>query len=287
VGTSKGKTMAKTKKKPAAKKAPKKKISMEVDFSDDAYVKLAMAQELEVPVDDMEIEEDRGMTGFGEGTVYRVTAGRKEYLVADDEDAVEKLAVAVVLQDLEESPENFEQNFIASHIDMDRLRRDLYSDVYDSNFERLNDEAERKPMEFMKDNDIDIPEPTKAEVADYAEKMSNEEKSAEDITRELHEGDPDAEDKWITMGDEPEVPNKDIEEIADRETNEQLKDPMSYLSDIYSADEVVKKAIEIGGIDEKAAAGEAVDVDGPGHFLSSYDGNLHKGPGGIVYWRTN
>lgn len=267
--------MAKVKSKSKTKKSTKPK-SVKVDWGDEDSIKRAMAVELDVPEEDLEIEEDSGLSSFHEGTVYRLSVGRTEYAVAEDDDTAHKLAVAVVLQDLEESPEIFEQSFIQSHINMDRLRRDLHSDVYDMNYERLKEEAERRPMEFLKDNDIDIPEPTKAKLNDAAE-------DAEAYEKLLGM---DAESQWIEVGEEPEVPDKEIETIAENETTSQLKDPIDYLSDIYG-DEAVKKAIEIGGIDEKAAAEEAVSVDGAGHFLSGYDGNLHDGPGGIVYWRTN
>ena len=46
-------------------------------------------------------------------------------------------------------------------------------------------------------------------------------------------------------------------------------------------------AIKLGGIDIDRAARDAVDTDGPGHFLSSYDGETYELPGGGVYWRVN
>jgi len=266
----------------AKKKSPKK---VTVDWSDEDSVKAAMARELDVGVDDLEIEEDRGLSSFGEGTVYRISSGRQEWLVAEDDDTAEKLAVAVVKQDLESEPEIFNQSFLERHIDLERLRRDLYTDTYDSNYERLKDEAERRPMEFMKENDIEIPEPTKKQMEEHAEAMSDDETPASEILKKLEGG--DAEDKWIEMGEEPEVPDRAIEEVADSETNAQLKDPIDYLGDIYGREDAVKKAIEIAGIDEDAAAQAAVDEDGVGHFLARYDGNVNDEPGGIVYWREN
>jgi hypothetical protein len=244
-----------------------------------------MALELESDVEDLEIEEDRGLSGFGEGTFYVVTTGRQEYQVAESEDAAEKLAIAVVLQDLESEPEIFNQDFIESHINLDRLRRDLSSDVQNSNYERLKEEADRRPMKFLKDTNIDIPEPTDKKLREYAEAMSDDDNPAASILEKLKEG--DAEDKWIEMGEDPKVPDSEIEEIAEAETEEALKDPVQYLKDIYGDEDGIKKAIEIGGIDEKAAASEAVNTDGAGHFLARYDGNMHDGPGGIVWWRSN
>jgi hypothetical protein len=270
--------------KSVAKKKTKKKVAA-VDWSDEDSVKAAMASELEVDVNDLEIEEDRGLSGFREGTFYLITVGRQEYQVAESEDAAYNLAVAVVLQDIESEPDLFEPNFVESHINVDRVRRDLHSDVQSGNYDRLHEEAERRPMEFLKDNNIDIPEPTTKQLKDHAEAMSDEENSAASILAKLEEG--DAEDKWIEMGEEPEVPDREVERIAEEQTDEELKDPVQYLKDMFGEEDGIKKAIEIGGIDEKAAAGEAVDTDGAGHFLARYDGNMHDGPGGIVWWRSN
>lgn len=277
--------MPKTKKKTSSTRSK----TVSVDWNDEDSVKKAMAKALDVDLskDDLDdFEEDRGLSSFAEGTVYRLSVGRAEYAVARDHDAAEKLAIAVVLQDLKDSPEIFEQSFIQQHIDKDHLRKELHSDVCDSNYERFKDEAKERPMEFLKENNLDIPEPTQAELSKYAEAMGDDETPASEVLRKLKDMG-DAEDRWIEMGEEPTVPDKEIEELAEGETEQQLKDPISYLSDIYGDEDAVKKAIEIAGIDEKAAAEEAVRVDGVGHFLSGYDGNIHDGPGGIVYWRTN
>ena len=144
----------------------------------------------------------------------------------------------------------FNKDFIESHIDIDRLRRDLESDVQSNIEERLRDE---RPNDFWKEYEragFDAPE------------------EDEDGERE----DPD---------------DSHIEELAQSLTDEELKDPMQYLEDIYGKEDAVKKAIEIAGIDIDAAAEEAVDTDGPGHFLSSYDGNTEETKSGLVYWRAN
>ena len=222
-----------------------------VDFDDEDAVLAEVAAEIDVDPDEMEIR-DSHLTDFGAGTVYEVTlrgGGHKEWHVVESEDQERELALAIVKQDLEESPENFEPNFIESHIDTDRLRRDLESDVQNSNEDRLRDE---RPRDFWKEYEragFDAPE------------------EDEDGERE----DPD---------------DSHIEELAQSLTDEELKDPMQYLKDIYG-DDAAKQAIEIAGIDIDAAAEDAVDTDGAAHFLSSYDGNSYTTPGGLVYWRRN
>ena len=271
-----------TKRKKTVKSRTPRKVT--VDFSDVESVGRAMAKALDVSPEDMQIEESSNYSGFGVD-VYQVSIGQKEYFVVENDDEAEKLAVAIVTQDLEESPEIFDQHFIESHINIDRLRRDLSSDVQNSNYERLKEDAEQNPMRFLKDNDIDIPEPSDKKLHEHADVMSDDENSARDIYRKLKEG--DAEDRWIELGEEPEVPDSAIEKLAEEQTEEQLKDPIGYLEEMSDREQAVKQAIEIGGIDVKAAAEEVVSTDGVGHFLSSYDGNVSDGPGGLVYWRGN
>lgn len=204
-----------------------------------------MAKELDVSIDDLSIEDYD--PGFGTGDMFRVEHGRAEYVVARNDTDAHALAIAMVTQDLENEPEIFNKDFIESHIDKDRLRRDLMSDVQNMKYEDLKEEAEQRPEKFIKDNDLDSPEP----------------------------------------GEEIAVSNSDVETVAEREAEEVLKDPIGYLEDIYGREEAMAKAIEIAGIDVREAADEAVRTDGEGHFLSSYDGNTNNTHSGFVYWRTN
>jgi hypothetical protein len=268
--------------KAKAKTKTKRKV-VKVDFDDEDSVRSAMAEALGCDVGDVEISEDKGLGSFGKDTVYEVQCGH-EYKVVRSEDEMEDLAIAVVTQDLEQEPELFDKDFISGHIDTDHLRKELWSDVYNSKFDDLKEESSRRPLKFMEDNSIDVPSPSESEMRKYADAMSDEERSADKIYGELKDMSP--EDQWSEMGEDPEVTDKMLEEVAESETNAVLKDPMDYLNDIYG-DEASEKAIEIAGIDIAAAAKEAVSTDGAAHFLCRYDGNYHTGPGGIVYWRDN
>ena len=211
-----------------------------------------MAAELDIDPDELKIKEASGPSSFGVGTVYEITirgGGHKEWQVVADEDAAHELALAIVKQDLEESPENFNQSFIEGHIDMDRLKRDLWGDTRDSNEERLRDE-----------HDLDFWREWEAQGLDMPEENEDGELESPDDSQ--------------------------IEELAERLTESELQDPMEYLENIYGKEDAVKKAIEIAGIDEEAAAEEAVSADGEGHFLSD-DGNTETTDSGLVYWRVN
>jgi hypothetical protein len=129
------------------------------------------------------------------------------------------------------------------------LRRDLTDDVLNNNIETLQD------------------------------------RSDDEFWREYERGGFDAPEE-DEDGNRPEPNELQIEELAEQQTKEQLQDPMQYMDDVYGAD-AAKEAIRIAGIDVDAAAEEAVDTDGTGHFLSGYDGETHETKSGLVYWRAN
>jgi hypothetical protein len=231
---------------------PRQKKKTAIDYDDEEAVLADVAAALEADIEECVIDEDRGMSSFGDGTVYQVDWGVEEYHVAENYDQAYALAVAVVKQDLEQEPEIFNKDFIERHINTDRLRDALKSDVLDMAIEDLTDEAERNPDRFWKDYEregFDAPE-------------ENED------------------------GERPEPDQSQIEELADRYAEDRLQDPMEYLDEIYG-DEAAKHAIEIAGIDIDAAADDAVDTDGWEHFLAHYDGNSHETDAGLVYWRVN
>jgi hypothetical protein len=237
--------------------AARKKKQVAVDFDDEDSVLTDVAAAIDVDPDDLRIKESH-LGDFGAGTVYEITirgGGHKEWFVVANDDQERELALAMVKQDLEESPENFEPNFIESHIDLDRLRRDLESDVQSSNEERLWD---MDPEEFWK----------QASQEGFDEKWI--------VT-------------WKTSNDSGELRDTFASESDAIDAGEHWKESMAAAA--AGREDAVKKAIEIAGIDvdvdAAAAAEEAVDTDGPSHFLSSYDGNSYTTAGGLVYWRQN
>lgn len=230
-----------------AARRSKKKYT--VDFGDEDAVLEEVARALGEDPDDLEIEEESGLTGFGAGTVYSVTVrgGRdKEWQVVEDEDQEHKLAVAVVAQDLEEEPEIFEKGFLSSHIDKDKLREELHGDALASQIDNLTEVRARDFWRMWEEEGFETPE---------------------------HEGEDDPTDE-------------EVEELAEKQVEAELRDPMEYLDGIYG-DEAAAKAIEIAGIDVEEAAEDAVDTDGAAHFLARYDGQSHTTRSGLVYWRSN
>ena len=263
-----------------------KKSHKKVDFSHDEDGVLAeIAKCLDFDPDELTIKSGSSPNGHGDAYTISTRGGRKEYIVMEDEESFESAAIEGVERDLDENPEGFNRNFLENFINIGRLRRELHSDVYDSAYDSLREEAERRPEEFLKQHSIDFPSPSEKQMREYAESESDDEKSASQIYEELIQG--DNEDRWIAMGEEPTVPDDEIENVAEEVTNDQLRDPIAYLSEIYDSSEAIKQAFDMGGIDTKKAAEQAVSDDGAAHFMCGYDGNYDTSPSGFVYWQHN
>ena len=216
------------------------------DFENEDEVLAEMAKELDIDASELKIE--RGSAPNGHGDAYIVShrgPHGKEWCVVENEDAAHDIAVEGVKSDLDENPEYFNRNFIESHIDIERLKRDLYSDLHSSNYDYASEIESRRFWQEARRWGIEVP-------------------------------------------DEPRDPeDAEFEAMAEAMTEEQLKDPIEYLTDMLGNEEGMKEAVRIGGIDIDAAAEEAVSTDDEGHYLSSYDGNTSNTSNGFVYWRTN
>ncbi len=224
-----------------------------VDYDNEDEILAEISSEIDIPVEDLVIDEDRALRSFGTGTVYKVEAGNREWIVVESEDQEHELALAIVTQDLEQEPEIFNKNFIESHIDIKELRDALHSDAYDSNYDMCNDEAENDPESFW----------------------------------QRYEGEGFEAPEEDEDGDRRAPKSSEVDELAESLTESSLRDPMAYLEDIYGKADAAAQAIKIVGFDVEKAAEEAVDSDGAAHFLGTYDGHTHVSPAGLVWWRSN
>lgn len=270
----------------------------EVDFSDEDEVLAVAAEELGEDVDNLKIEESH-LSKFGVGTFYEVSTsgGRRSWIVAESDDSARDLALAVVKQDLENEPEIFTQDWLAGFIDKERLARELRSDVESANYDRLSEEREsdfwreaaRYGMEPLYYVDWDNGHatgrlPGSFENEDEAE-QAGEEWKAEMVAAD--ENPEEAEDAYSFEVVAQERDDDAVQTLAEKLTEEQLEDPIAYLTDIYGDEEGMEQAMKIAGFDVDAAAEDAVDTDGWQHFLSRYDSNSMDLPGGLVMWREN
>jgi hypothetical protein len=189
-----------------------------------------------------------------------IEIGNMEFMVAPSSDAAEQLAVAMVKNDLSTEPEIFEKHWLEGFIDEDRLRDALMSDV--------EEQIRESPDSYGW-------EPSKVEEEEWEEGLDEVEEEGVVVNKDL-----------LVPPDEVDETDPSDEWVDDK-AKEILRDPMSYMREIYD-DEAPKYAIQLVGLDEEKAAQDAVDTDGAGHFLSSYDGETHDLPSsGGVYWRHN
>jgi len=276
--------------------ARKPKVLEPVDFEDAKAVLAEFCRVEKEDPEDWKIEEAEGLGSFGVATVYRVKCGQREYTIVESEDVLRELALAVVKQDLDQEPEIFNQSFLEGHIDKEKLRNALHGDVYDMVYDDLKEAAEKDPLEFWDVHGGDVPVPERAVVEKYVASTFNTteaEESTPEGQAELADEvdricDLDVSDQWAEISDEPEVPSGMIDTAADLETSERLSDPVEYMKGIYGDAEGIKQALNVAGIDIDKAAEEAVDTDGPEHFICRYDGNSHTtSPSSFAYWREN
>ena len=248
------KKISKAHRKPAARRTSPR-MSRKANFDDDDQVLAEIARVLDFDKDELTIKNGSAPNGHGNAYTVSTHGGNKEWIVMRDDDEFDAAAVEGVKDDLQESPENFEPNFIRHHIDMDKLRRELSSDLSSSNADYVSDLEPSRFWEEAPGHGLDIPDDVQAA---------------------------------LDAGDEPREPtSREEEEFEEDMTRDQLKDPIGYLEDIYDREEAQKKAAEIGGIDVDSAAEEAVRIDGAAHFMCHYDGNYETSPSGFIYWRNN
>lgn len=192
---------------------------------------------------------------------FEVSTPSASFAIYQDEGTAEAAAIAQVEDQLESEPENFNQDWLATHLDTEHLRDQLYSDVAD--MIRENEEDSYGSMEDRRDHLID---------------------------QDKLDRDPffDADGNALELNDKLEnAIDAAWESYLEQQANSQLEDPLQYLQDIYGEADALKQAMIISRIDTRAAAEEAVSTDGLGHFLSSYDGNYDTLPSGAVVVRTN
>jgi hypothetical protein len=227
---------------------------------DTAVAVFEMLEEEDLPVEDADVKE--GIWGWREAAdMAWVEVGSREYGVSPSWEDAEELAVVLFRDQVEDDPNTYltGNSFFQGFVDEEKLRRFLWDDEYNNHYDRLLDEAE---------SDV------------------------EEAVEELERWDFDTDAAYGTDDELDEATAKDLvealaDDYAEKVTKEQLEDPMLFLEDIYSKEEVGEQLVKWGMIDIDAAVKEAIRIDGPGHFLSGYDGGLYELTSGGVYWRHN
>ena len=182
----------------------------------------------------------------------------EEYRVFKTEEDAEQEAIEQVRDDLQESPENFNQDFIKNYID----GRDFF-------------EAELNEMNYM-----------------YVEDISSETSGTKYNNRLIDELVENG------LMDEDDAILENAEEIADELkydyvlllTEEKLddgNDGLDYFINNFGENETYGMVVDNNLIDIDKASQDAVDIDGIAHFISSYDGRTLYLLNNNVAYRNN
>jgi hypothetical protein len=228
-------------------KAARVREALETELGDDDLV-TAVIEFLEAEkfdYDDYSVD----VTDNSDGTA--TVAG---YIIAPNDDVPESIALEQVRSDLSDQPELFNQDWLQSHINEERLRNDLWSDVEEG-------------------------------IRQSPDSYGWEPGGGEELVRYNAEGEEEDDGEYDSSGEPIQEETEPSEDWLEAKVTELLRYPVQYMQEIYGDADGIKQAIAIAGIDINAAAEEAVSADGWQHFLSRYDGNSYDLPSGGVYWK--
>jgi len=228
-------------------KAARVREALETELGDDDLV-TAVIEFLEAEkfdYDDYSVD----VTDNSDGTC--TVAG---YIIAANDDTPERIALEQVRSDLSDQPELFNQDWLQSHINEERLRNDLWSDVEEG-------------------------------IRQSPDSYGWEPGGGEELVRYNAEGEEEDDGEYDSAGEPIQEETEPSEDWLEEKVTELLRYPVQYMQEIYGDADGIKQAIVIAGIDINAAAEEAVAADGWQHFLSRYDGNSYDLPSGGVYWK--
>jgi len=182
----------------------------------------------------------------------------EEYRVFKTEEDAEEIAIEQVRDDLQESPENFNQDWLINYID----GRDFF-------------EAELNEMNYS-----------------YVEDISSETSGTKYNNRLIDELVENG------LMDEDDAILENAEEVADELkydyvlllTEEKLdegNDGLDYFINNFGENETYGMVVDNNLIDMDKASKDAVDIDGIAHFISSYDGRTLYLLNNNVAYRNN
>lgn len=185
-----------------------------------------------------------------EGEYQEVTIEGEEYMVFPNFDSAYDFAVERVKDDLYENPEYFNRDFLQEFL-------------------------------FVSPTDIRV---MSAEMADsYAGDIRDEEGGYR-IVEEAG-----LEDRWDEEGDNEALVDEAYDIVYENYYNDQKEhleqDPIGWAEELgYDLSQEWPNFLTI---DYEAASDQAVNLDGPAHFLAGYDGKMRELPSGAVAFRTN
>ena len=226
-------------------------------YADGGEVEDWMEEALESLIEQTGIDDLEITMVSNSGNEFFASNDNEDYRVFKSEHDAEITAENEVREMLEDSPENFDKNFIVNYIDgrdyfQDALMEMNYSYAYNIQSEDDNKYANRLISEMV----------------DYG--LLDEE---------------DAQ-----SGNADELADYYTEDFVNLLTNEQLEqgdNGLAYFIDNFGEKETLKMAIENNLIDIYEASKDAVESDGIGHFLTNNDEEMLYLSDGYVAFRNN
>jgi hypothetical protein len=193
-----------------------------------------------------------------DGNEFYATDENAEYRVFKTEDDAEETAIQQVREDLEENPEYFNQDWLMNYIDGRDFFEEALTEMNDSYVQDIESET-------------------------YKTKYANR------LIDELVEN---------GLMDEDDAESENAEELADdlkydyvtlltQEKLEEGNDGLDYFINNFGEEETYKMVMDNNLIDIQEASQDAVQTDGIGHFLSSYDGETLYLSDDCVAYRIN
>lgn len=266
-------------------------IALRKEFGDKGAQEIL--DDLSLEADDLDTFDESRERGVA---VYRLEAGREEWLGFKDDDDAVQYAEEYVLDMLDDEPELFNQDWIQAYVRMTDTDRRVYA----------NDEADAYVGD-MSDEEILEYNNTTDEYEEFQEKIEELESQWEEASEEYDnadlEEDEDAMDAANDRKDDIESELVKVKEQRDsfiddaretamslyyEEVYKALDDPYEYFVEdrgIYSREEFLKSNLIY--IEVHEAAADAVSTDGAGHFISGWDGNQVDSAKGSAWFRIN
>jgi len=192
-----------------------------------------------------------------DGNEFYATDENAEYRVFKTEDDAEETAIQQVREDLEENPEYFNQDWLMYYIDGRDFFEEALNEMNDSYVQDIESESDRK----------------------YANRL---------IAELVENG----------LMDEEDAESDNAEELADELKSDYVafltedklgegNDGFDYFINNFGEEETYRMVRDNNLIDVSEASKDAVNVDGIGHFLSSYDGETLYLSDDCVAYRIN
>jgi hypothetical protein len=206
-------------------------------------------------------------TGFDELEITMVSDNGNEFIASDDnveyrvfktEDDAEEKAIEGVREDMEESPENFNKDFIINYIDGRDYFENALNEMNSSYVEDIQSET----------NDTKFENRLIDELVEYGlmDKDDAQYDNAEEVADDL---------------------KSDYVDLLTEEQLDEGNNGLDYFIRNFGEEETMKMVIDNNLIDIDEASKEAVNVDGIAHFLSSYDGETLYLNNDFVAYRVN